>query len=242
MILALHLQIPRNRQSASFLSRLSLSSSSSSSSSTTSSSTTGSTIRTLAPGSHVAEMEVKKSRFIGYATKAEHWDDAKHYIDQIKQEHPKARHWCYGFTCGYNPVQERSNDDGEPQGTAGAPILNAIHGEDLSNVVCVVVRYFGGIKLGAGGLIRAYGGAARLVLREAPVEETQPTASFQVTVDASHVGAIYENLAKAQALPSQEEYRADGTFVVTVTCEVSSKEDLQAVLSDATKGSAEFSE
>lgn len=68
-------------------------------------------------------MEVKKSRFLGYATKAETWDEAKEYIDWIKLEHPKARHWCYGFQCGFNPVQERSNDDGEPQGTAGTPIL-----------------------------------------------------------------------------------------------------------------------
>ena len=80
-------------------------------------------IRTLEEGSHVAEMEVKKSRFIGYAKKAESWDEAKAFIDRIKLEHPKGRHWCYGFQCGFNPVQERSNDDGEPQGTAGAPIL-----------------------------------------------------------------------------------------------------------------------
>jgi uncharacterized YigZ family protein len=198
-------------------------------------------IRTLEPGSHVSEMEVKKSRFIGYAKKTENWEEAKSYIDQIKQEHPKARHWCYGFQCGYNPVQERSNDDGEPQGTAGAPILGAIKGEELSDVVCVVVRYFGGIKLGAGGLIRAYGAAARQVLREAPVVETQPKASFSLEVDASYVGSIYENLSKSNATPSGEEYRADGKFAVTVTCELASKDSLQAALGDATKGSVVFS-
>ena len=121
-------------------------------------------------------------------------------------------------------------------------LLGAIKGEELSDVVCVVVRYFGGIKLGAGGLIRAYGGAARLVLREAPVVETQPKASFHLSVDTTHVGAIYENLAKANALPSEEEYRADGSFAVTVTCELAAKEDLQATLVDATKGSVEFTE
>ena len=151
----------------------------------TSSSSSTETIRTLAPGSHVSELEVKKSRFLGYATHAENWDDAITYIEQVKAEHPKARHWCYGFQCGYNPVNERCSDDGEPTGTAGVPILGtagnlhrpsliasqvwsglvlnlfanflsgalihllglfvlgAIKGERLSDVVCVVVRYFG---------------------------------------------------------------------------------------------------
>lgn len=121
-------------------------------------------------------------------------------------------------------------------------MAGAIKGEDLSDVVCVVVRYFGGIKLGAGGLIRAYGGAARLVLREAPVIETQPKTSFQLTVDSTYVGGIYESLSKANATPSGEEYRADGTFAVTVTCELAALESLQASLSDATKGSVEFNE
>lgn len=79
--------------------------------------------RTLGPGSHVSEMEVKKSRFIGYAQHAETWDEAQDYIEQIRIEHPKARHTCYGFQCGVNPVSERCSDDGEPTGTAGLPIL-----------------------------------------------------------------------------------------------------------------------
>ena len=79
--------------------------------------------KTLAPGSHMAEMEVKKSRFLGYAKHVESWDEAQQYIEDVKSEHPKGRHWCYGFRCGVNPVQERCSDDGEPTGTAGLPIL-----------------------------------------------------------------------------------------------------------------------
>jgi len=79
--------------------------------------------RTLAPGSHISEIEIKKSRFLGYAKHVENWAEATSYIDQIKEEHPKARHWCYGFQCGVNPITERCSDDGEPTGTAGLPIL-----------------------------------------------------------------------------------------------------------------------
>lgn len=99
--------------------------------------------RTLAPGSFNAEMEAKKSRFLGFAKHVENWNEAHTYIDEIKARHPKARHWCYAVCFGVNPVSARCSDDGEPTGTAGQPILNAIKGEELSDVVCVVVRYFG---------------------------------------------------------------------------------------------------
>lgn len=197
-------------------------------------------IRTVGPGSHVSEIEIKKSRFLGHVKNVDSWEDAKAYIDQVKQEHPKARHWCFGFQCGTNPITERSSDDGEPTGTAGAPIIGAIAGEELSDIICVVVRYSGGIKLGAGGLIRAYGGAARLVMREAPILETQPKSTFHLTVDSTHVGSIYESVSKAGATPSGEEYGADGSFAVTVTCEMAVLEQLQTSLTDATKGTVEF--
>jgi putative IMPACT (imprinted ancient) family translation regulator len=118
--------------------------------------------------------------------------------------------------------------------------VGAIKGEALSDVVCVVVRYFGGVKLGAGGLIRAYGGAARLVLREAPKVTTHPKSNFKLTVDASYVGAIYEALSKAQALPSGEEYRADGSFAVSVTCDQAVTDELKESIKDATKGTVEY--
>lgn len=79
--------------------------------------------RTLQTGSHEADMEVKKSKFLGYAQHVETWKEAQDYLQDITMEHPKARHVCFGFVAGSNPVQERCSDDGEPTGTAGLPIL-----------------------------------------------------------------------------------------------------------------------
>ena len=100
----------------------------------------------------INEIIIKNSRFICYLFKIDSLEIDK-IINNVKKEHPKATHYCYGYK--YMDV-ERSSDDGEPSGTAGMPILNVINKEQLQNILIVVVRYFGGIKLGAGGLIRAY--------------------------------------------------------------------------------------
>lgn len=197
--------------------------------------------KTLVAGSsYSAEIEVKKSRFIGYAQHVTTWDEAQQYLSEIKAEHPKARHWCYGFRSGANPVNERCSDDGEPTGTAGAPILGAIRGEQLSDAVVCVVRYFGGIKLGAGGLIRSYGAAARQVLREAPVQVLIPMSSVRAKVDSSHVGSLYELVGKYSASTSEEDYLMDGSVEVTITCEAQYLDDFCTNLKDATRGQAIF--
>ena len=98
-------------------------------------------------------IEIKKSKFIGYTFFCENVEDANNYIKQLNAEHKKATHVCYSYVINSN---EKANDDGEPQGTAGIPILDVIKKQKLENVLVAVVRYFGGIKLGAGGLVRAY--------------------------------------------------------------------------------------
>jgi uncharacterized YigZ family protein len=196
--------------------------------------------RIIAPGLHEAEMEVKKSRFIGYATHVDSWPDAQRVLQDIKNKHPKARHWCIGYQGGADPVNERSSDDGEPSGTAGAPIIAAIRAEALSDTLCVVVRYFGGIKLGTGGLIRAYGGAARLVLKDAPVIICLPRSSVTLTVDASYVGVIYDTIGKVGGAVMEEAYGADGSLTVTLTCETNQVDRFESGLKDATSGIVSF--
>jgi thymidylate synthase len=109
------------------------------------------------------EIIEKKSRFIGYAARASAEDEAKAFIAKIAAEHPKSRHIAFAYVLSNTA---KTNDDGEPKGTAGLPIFNVITRRNLQNVVVVVVRYFGGILLGKGGLIRAYGKAAGLAIGE----------------------------------------------------------------------------
>jgi len=111
------------------------------------------------------------SKFIGYAVPVQSEAGIKRALARIRKEHHKARHWCYAWRLGYDPAVERANDDGEPARSAGMPILNQIRGRDLTDVLVVVVRYFGGVKLGVGGLIQAYKTAASEVLDHARIVE-----------------------------------------------------------------------
>lgn len=103
------------------------------------------------------ELEIKKSQFICYMSRVESQEMAQSIIEQRRKQHFKARHHCYAYIIGQNQEIQRSSDDGEPAGTAGIPILEVLKRADITNTIAIVTRYFGGIKLGKGGLIRAYG-------------------------------------------------------------------------------------
>ena len=110
------------------------------------------------------ELEINKSRFLAYRLELENLEQVKPFLEKLKKEHKKARHVCYAYVFNRDMVSEKCSDDGEPGGTAGYPILNVIKKKNLTNVLVAVVRYFGGIKLGAGGLTRAYTKACAGVL------------------------------------------------------------------------------
>lgn len=112
----------------------------------------------------IREYEINKSRFITLIYKINNEDDVKKYLNDVKNKYKDATHYCYGYIIDSN---YRFSDDGEPGGTAGAPIFNVINENNLNNVLCIVVRYFGGIKLGAGGLVRAYSNCVSKTLIEA---------------------------------------------------------------------------
>ncbi len=111
----------------------------------------------------------KGSKFIGYAYPIEHENEVKPLIEQLKKEHHQARHVCYAYQIGVKNISYRANDDGEPNNTAGIPILGQIKSFELTNVLIAVVRYFGGTKLGVGGLIQAYKISAKETLEQAVI-------------------------------------------------------------------------
>lgn len=125
----------------------------------------------------------KNSKFFGYAFPVKKEEEVKEIIDQLKKQHYSARHWCYAFQLGTDPVYYRANDDGEPSNTAGAPIYGQIQSFDVTDILIVVVRYFGGVKLGVGGLITAYRAAAQMALENADIIECTIDKKFKVRFD-----------------------------------------------------------
>lgn len=130
------------------------------------------------------ETEVKKSRFIARVAPVSSREEVRTWVDQAHRDHPDARHVCWGYQIGRpgSAAEAAMNDDGEPSGTAGKPILNVIQHKDMGDVLVIVIRYFGGIKLGAGGLVRAYAGAAESVLSAVDRVVQQPVVLTTVSM------------------------------------------------------------
>lgn len=150
-----------------------------------------------------ASYEIQKSRFIAYTSHVETEAEARDFVTAIKKKHFDARHNCSAWVLGADSSQQKSNDDGEPGGTAGNPILEAIKQHGLTNVVVVVTRYFGGIKLGAGGLIRAYSHTASLGLEATPCLEVKPFCLMEAEIDYSLLGTV-ENWIRNENLRTGE--------------------------------------
>ncbi|MEP1702976.1 MAG: YigZ family protein [Marinobacter sp.] len=130
------------------------------------------------------ETEIKKSRFIARVAPVSSRDEVKAWLEQARNDHPGARHICWAYQIGRPgaAAEAAMNDDGEPSGTAGKPILSVIQHKDLGDVLVMVIRYFGGIKLGAGGLVRAYAGATEAVLSGVERVIQQPMSQVTVTM------------------------------------------------------------
>lgn len=176
------------------------------------------------------EFVVEKSRFISFACQVSTVGQANFFIESISKQHYDATHNCYAYLTDDG---QKFSDDGEPQGTAGMPILNAIKGKNLHNVAVVVTRYFGGIKLGAGGLVRAYGKAASNVLEEAEKVQFLQCDLFKVKCDYSYVSSV-ESTVFAFGKIAEREYYADVTYKIIVP--VSKSDDFVKKLVDVTQG------
>lgn len=132
----------------------------------------------------------KGSKFLSRAIRVESEEEIKQYLASIRKEYYDARHVCYAFSLQHPFLTERGNDDGEPAHTAGTPILNQIRSFELSNVLVVVVRYFGGTKLGVSGLIQAYKTAAEDALAKAEIITVEPKENYQIILPYEYTGQV----------------------------------------------------
>lgn len=171
----------------------------------------------------IHEIEIKKSRFICHLKRVESEKEAQAFIEEIKKEHWKATHNCSAYTIGMNDDIQRAHDDGEPSGTAGVPMLEIFLKRELKNVVAVVTRYFGGTKLGAGGLIRAYGGAVNEAVDQIGVVERQLQRLIDVTVTYSQSGKVENSLREADYTIQDTLYTENITYQCVVPLEKEEK-------------------
>lgn len=165
-----------------------------------------------------AELEIKKSKFIGYCYYAETETEAKEIILSLKTKYKTATHVVYAFICGKPNSQTMGlSDDGEPKGTAGKPVLQVLKGSRLTNIVCAVIRYFGGIKLGTGGLVKAYTEAAQAALEKLKTKELIEKSEITMVLSYNNFDDVKRIiLSEEQTDIISEEFLSDVKIKVSV--------------------------
>ncbi|GBG96401.1 YigZ family protein [Lactococcus termiticola] len=155
---------------------------------------------------HRREEEIKKSRFICQLARVQTEEEAQDFVQAMKKLHPKANHNCWTYVLGDHQEVQRMSDDGEPSGTAGVPMLEVLKKWELTNVVAVVTRYFGGIKLGAGGLIRAYAGSLAHALDEVGLVAYVPQRELYISLDYGLYDSLQRFLAERELVIQEAEF------------------------------------
>ena len=183
-----------------------------------------------------AEIEIKKSRFLSRLVPVADEAEARAAIAEARAQHPKARHHCSAFVLDADSRTQRFSDDGEPAGTAGAPILDVVTGHELTFVVAVVTRYFGGTLLGAGGLVRAYGQATSEAVDRAQVVTRSERVPVSATVDYAQANAL-ERAAGNRGWATRAEY--GGEVGLDILAPIAEADLAVAMYADLTAGRAE---
>lgn len=183
---------------------------------------------------------IERSKFIGYCKPVKTEEEARAFIDEIKTKHKDATHNVWAYTIGLDMNIQRYSDDGEPSGTAGIPTLEVIKKEDLRDVVVVVTRYFGGIKLGAGGLVRAYTKGAKIGLQAANIVQKKMFRELKINTD-------YTNMGKIQNFLMNENYHINDTIFedkvsIMVYCQLQEVKSLISKLIDLTNAKVDIIE
>ena len=195
--------------------------------------------RTIKEDGQVQE-EIKKSRFICHAKRVYSEEEARDFITAIKKEHYKATHNCSAFIVGERSEIKRTSDDGEPSGTAGVPMLGVLENHNLTNVCVVVTRYFGGIKLGAGGLIRAYAGSVALAIKEIGIIEIKEQAGISIQMSYAQYQE-YSNFLREHKLTEIETNFTDQSDTL-IYVDKEEKENIKSALVEFFNGKVTLTE
>lgn len=186
------------------------------------------------------EIVIRRSRFIGHAKPVESEEEALEFIEAIRSEHNLATHNCYAYVVGERDQYQKQSDDGEPSGTAGKPILEVIKHQQLKNIAVVVTRYFGGVMLGAGGLIRAYSdGAVAAIEASIPIYQVLHR-EVQVAIDYTWLGKVENELRNKNILLEPIQY----TDRVIIPClpKASEADEFVEWMTDMTQGQAHITQ
>ena len=167
--------------------------------------------------SHEHCYEVKKSRFIAQVHPVQSREEAMQWLEKTRQQYPDARHHCWAYLLGNpkSPANVAFSDDGEPSGTAGKPILNVLNHKDIGNILVIVIRYFGGIKLGAGGLVRAYSTATQQAIEQLPLVECVPMTELRMACDFASESELRRMLETIAAEIISCDYQNDIQLIVS---------------------------
>ena len=191
-------------------------------------------------GESRSEQTVKKSKFIGQCFYIESDKEAKAIVSDLWKQHKDARHIVYGFIYGAKNSQTMGmTDDGEPKGTAGRPVLQVLKGSGITNILCTVVRYFGGIKLGTGGLVKAYTEAAQQAVKELKVKELIDETTFELTINYD----LYDSLKRTAEQFSAQILDESFTDHIYIKLRIPEKffSDFKTAISDISNGRTEIS-
>jgi uncharacterized YigZ family protein len=186
------------------------------------------------------EIIIQKSRFIAHVQRAVTEEEAQSFIQEIKKKHREANHNCSAYMIGQHNQIQKANDDGEPTGTAGVPMLEVLKKRDLKDTVVVVTRYFGGIKLGGGGLIRAYGKSVSEGLNAIGIVERNLMCVMHAKMDYTWIGKVENELRSSEYLIKEIHYLDHVDFEVYV--EEDKKEVYTEWMTELTNGQAEITE
>lgn len=183
-----------------------------------------------------AEYVVEKSRFIAHAAPAETPEEARLFVSEIKEKYRDATHNVPAFVCGAGMEHQWQSDDGEPSGTSGMPVLKLITNEGITNIVVVVTRYFGGIKLGTGGLARAYTHAAKLAIDKAGICEVKESVKLRYSFDYAYLPKLQNTAPEKGIEISNIEYTE--AVSADLICDSERREELVSLMGDLSGGKA----